>query len=589
VTDPRVPLRAILQAQGRKRPLTLRPITTTKAQARALARIYAPIMQVWADGVRDRILPTYARSLATFTGDSPADLEIEIEAVDEEAVRATFDFRAFFREWAEQLALWHVNRIGQQLTYATNVDLTTQLGGAQGTIDDLLARNVSLVRDVSDQARGRIADIVFRGLQARTPIRDVARELNDALDLGRARSVRIASDQTVKLSAALDRVRQEQLGFTEFVWQHSGKLHYRPEHKERDGKVFSWESDVALTDPPGQAPFCFPSDQPIAVHDDVLMFWRRWHSGHLTTLVTESGETVRCTPNHPVLTNSGWKAAKSIDVGDYLVRTVDCGVYVPDADVHEAQTGIGNLFEASKAVFGSVTIDGSGPEFHGDATPDEQIEVVDTKRGLRHHFVSLADENVKQLLLEKSLGRTLTGRALELFGKGSSITRSGEMGGLRLLESLLWAQFGPLQEASGSLVPQLDALFLEVLNDSWSGRLKLTSELVGGSSCQIKGRQLLLVEMLGIVGWATDRFAGREAAPVAKMLGESVTANSHIRSRIGEGVSVFEQKNCQVKSAVTRPWSGHVYNLESVSGWYSAGNIAVKNCGCKARAHMEFE
>lgn len=256
VTDPRVPLRAILQAQGRKRPLTLRPVTTTKAQARALARIYAPIMQVWADGVRDRILPTYARSLATFTGDSPADLEIEIEAVDEEAVRATFDFRAFFRTWAEQLALWHVDRIGQQLTYATNVDLTTQLGGAQGTIEDLLARNVSLVRDVSDQARGRIADIVFRGLQARTPIRDVARELNDALGLGRARSVRIASDQTVKLSAALDRVRQEQLGFSHFQWQHSGKLHYRPEHKERDGKVFSWESDVALTDPPGQAPFC---------------------------------------------------------------------------------------------------------------------------------------------------------------------------------------------------------------------------------------------------------------------------------------------------------------------------------------------
>lgn len=256
MANPRIDLRTILQARGRKRPLTLRPIVTTKAQARELARIYAPIMQVWTEGVRDRILPTYARSLATFTGDSPADLEVEIEAVDEEAVRATFDFRALFRQWAEQLMLWHVNKIGSQLTYATNVELTTQLGGAQGTIDDLLARNVSLVRDVSDQARGRIADIVFRGLQARTPIRDVAKEINDALDLGRARSLRIASDQTVKLSAALDRVRQEQLGFTEFVWKHSNKVHYRPEHKERDGKVFSWESDVALTDPPGQAPFC---------------------------------------------------------------------------------------------------------------------------------------------------------------------------------------------------------------------------------------------------------------------------------------------------------------------------------------------
>lgn len=251
-----IDLRAILQAQGRKRPLTLRPIVTTKAQARALARIYAPIMQVWADGVRDRILPTYARSLATFTGDSPADLEIEIEAVDGEAVRATFDFRAFFRQWAEALMLWHVDRIGQQLTYATNVDLTTQLGGAQGTIEDLLARNVSLVRDVSDQARGRIADIVFRGLQARTPIRDVAKELNHALDLGRARSVRIASDQTVKLSSALDALRGRQLGMDGYYWVHSRKVHFRETHKARDGKFFAFGSEVDNDDPPGFAPFC---------------------------------------------------------------------------------------------------------------------------------------------------------------------------------------------------------------------------------------------------------------------------------------------------------------------------------------------
>lgn len=253
---PIVPLKAILRAQGRRRPLTLRPIQTTQAQAKALQRIYAPIMQIWSVGVRERILPAYARSLATFTGDSPADIEVEIEAVDEEAVRATFSFRDLFRDWALSLMRWHLDKIGSQLVYATNVDLRTQLGGANETIDDLLARNTALVRDVSDQARGRIADIVFRGLQQRTPIRDVAKEINDALGLGRARSLRISSDQTSKLSAALDRLRQEQLGFDSFIWRHSQKIHYRPEHLARDGQVFRWDSEVAKTDPPGYAPFC---------------------------------------------------------------------------------------------------------------------------------------------------------------------------------------------------------------------------------------------------------------------------------------------------------------------------------------------
>jgi len=74
--------------------------------------------------------------------------------------------------------------------------------------------------------------------------------------LARKRALRVAIDQTVKLSAALDRQRQFELGFDSFRWSHSGKVHYRPEHLARDGKVFSWDSEVAKNDPPGFQPFC---------------------------------------------------------------------------------------------------------------------------------------------------------------------------------------------------------------------------------------------------------------------------------------------------------------------------------------------
>lgn len=251
-----VDLKAVLKARGRKRALTLRPIVTTKAQANELAALYAPILDIWAKGAAGPILTAYGRSLAEFTGDSPADIEATIESVDESAVRAIIEFRSLFQGWANKVTMWHVRKLSSQLTYATNVDLVTPLGGARGTVEDMLARNVALIRNVSDETRGRIADIVFRGLQNRTPIRDIGKEIDQAVGLGKARSLRIASDQTVKLSAALDELRQRQLGFESFIWRHSGKTHYRPEHKARDGKVFSWESDVAKTDPPGYAPFC---------------------------------------------------------------------------------------------------------------------------------------------------------------------------------------------------------------------------------------------------------------------------------------------------------------------------------------------
>lgn len=251
-----VDLKGILVAQGRKRPLVLRAVKPTQAQARSLYRLYTPVLDVWSQGAADRILPAYARTVATFTGDSPADIEAEIAAVDEQSVRVTFDFRAFFQEWAAGLLRWHIDRIGSQLTYATGIDLTTQLGPATGTLEDYLARNTALIRDVSDQTRGRIADIVFRGVQQQTPVRDIAREINEAVGLGRKRSLRIATDQSAKLSGALDALRGAELGFSGYQWQHSQKRHYRETHKARDGKYFAFGSEVDRTDPPSFAPFC---------------------------------------------------------------------------------------------------------------------------------------------------------------------------------------------------------------------------------------------------------------------------------------------------------------------------------------------
>lgn len=260
----RVDLAAQAKAAGvRRKTVELREIVPTKTQETDLARLYIAVVRVWANGARNRILPAYRRSLAQqvadgLTRDRAGDVEVEIEAIEGEAVRSVFTFRGLFQAWADAFQRWHMRKIVDMLRYSTNVDLSTQLhaGDVAETIEDVLARNVALVRNVSDQAQGRIADIVFRGLQNRTPARDVAKEINEALGLGRERSLRIATDQLQKLSAALDQERQEQLGMTEFEWRHSGKKHYRPEHLARNGKTFAWSGEVGRNDPPGRAPFC---------------------------------------------------------------------------------------------------------------------------------------------------------------------------------------------------------------------------------------------------------------------------------------------------------------------------------------------
>lgn len=241
----------------RRKRIVLLPIEPTAAQATDLARLYLSVVRVWQAGV-PRILTEYGRTLdQTLRTDSAEDIETTINETEGGAVQASVTFRRDFVEWEQRVSNYHLKKFVGQLKYSTGVDLNTVLmGSGNQTLADVLLRNVSLVRNVSDETRAKISDAVLRGLQARTPVRDIAKELANITGLARDRSIRIASDQTVKLSSALDRERQTQMGMNSFEWRHSGKKHFRPEHLARNGQVFAWTSDVARNDPPGFAPFC---------------------------------------------------------------------------------------------------------------------------------------------------------------------------------------------------------------------------------------------------------------------------------------------------------------------------------------------
>lgn len=257
----RIPLKEMFAASGtRRRRVAIGALTPTGAQSRPLLAAYTAILRIWVSAINDRIVPAYGASLSTMVRDSVDGVNAEIDRTAEDVVRAILTFRFSTEEWAKNVNKWHLTRFVNQLKYSTNVDLKTLMVAADPaiteTIADVVARNASLVRNVSDEIRAKIADSVFRGLQSRTPVRDVAKEIAKTTGLARDRSLRIASDQTVKLAAALDKERQLQVGMNSFEWVHSDKLNFRPEHRARDGKTYKWDSDVGRNDPPGFLPFC---------------------------------------------------------------------------------------------------------------------------------------------------------------------------------------------------------------------------------------------------------------------------------------------------------------------------------------------
>ena len=273
----------------RKRTVTIRPFRSTKAQADDLAAIYARMLVPMWEIVKP-LADLYARELdRKLQTDSIDELGATIDAMGEAIKRLVLTLTPDLRDWALRMESVQRGHWVRSVLSATDIDLSTMLG-PQDVAEDVgsfLQRNAALVRDVSEQARGRIADAVYRGFQSRTTAREVAKVIAEAVDMGRARARRIAADQSNKLAAALNEERQRQAGVDVFKWVHSGKAHPRSWHKVRNGKLYELNTGKGVTfdngeksytgevieagDRPGQAPFCGCTAQGVLILDGEVL------------------------------------------------------------------------------------------------------------------------------------------------------------------------------------------------------------------------------------------------------------------------------------------------------------------------------
>lgn len=118
------------------------------------------------------------------------------------------------------------------------------------------SQNAQLIKSLPEQELERLAGTVERGLQQGSRFTDVAKEIQKSFGITHRRAKLIARDQTTKLNASLTKLRQEEVGVEEYIWQTSGDERVRPTHKANDGKKFKWDSPPAKTGHPGHDVNC---------------------------------------------------------------------------------------------------------------------------------------------------------------------------------------------------------------------------------------------------------------------------------------------------------------------------------------------
>ncbi|MES2783588.1 MAG: phage minor head protein [Pseudomonadota bacterium] len=239
----------------RRSSIKIRDIRTPTMFAGDLYRAaYLPAINVWADAI-PAIVSEYSRTIGQTT-DSPADIEQKMQEAERRFNLLALTITPSIQRWALRVESWWRGKWRSAILSATNVDIGTLIGPSdvRQTLEAAINWNVALVKDVGAEAQRRMTSIIYDGLRGNKPAREVAKELRGVVDLGRARSVRIASDQLAKLTSTLADERRREAGLDAWIWLHSGKRNGRDDHIARDGKEYSDANPPA--DMPGQLPYC---------------------------------------------------------------------------------------------------------------------------------------------------------------------------------------------------------------------------------------------------------------------------------------------------------------------------------------------
>lgn len=274
-------------------------------------------------------------------------------------------------------------------------------------------------------------------------------------------------------------------------------------------------------------PNCFPGGVLVTSPSGVRAADARWYEGEVVVINTASGQELTVTPNHPILTPEGWVNAGAIEVGGRVLRylpwveRVD-GMSPGDEDV---PTPIGDVFETLRqsGEVSTMTVPAAAEQFHGDGF-DADVEIV-LSHGLLRDWREAGTAQV--------------------VGDGEFV--AGRM-------------------RSGSLLAERPTL--KIVGGSGHSANCVVS---GGSECgsfigghpgnptrhSLSASYLRSGPLESVVdGGLTDSKGGRD---LALSLAGTVSADDVVDVKLDT-------------------FRGHVYNLESESGWYVASSIVVHNC-----------
>jgi hypothetical protein len=396
-------------------------------------------------------------------------------------------------------------------------------------LDDLYATGEAVWQRIAAWTSDEIATAVTDGLKdSTTTVSKLAETIGGILD-NPDRAFTVAQTEVTRAMTTAARDTYQRFGSKqiEFLSANDGKVCPACDANEDQGAIPI--GDTFKNGMPPVHPRCLPGDTLVSTRSRITAATSRVYDGDLVSIRTLSGQHLRSTPNHPVLTDQGWLLAGLLEPGDKVVRAlVEQGPLVGDQNDQDMPAAIEQVAESflGSGDVSAAEVPVSAEDFHGDGSGSE-VAVVGTYRGLLPEGHVACEQHVSEHGLQRTdMASTLLpaegqpALLVEPYGSASG----GVMGGGRESGSFGAVGVGHACVHGGAAVSRFDTSAQQTAAD------------------------------------------GRAADGVA--LAECLLADPGL-------VELDELVDVQRVS-----FHGLVFNLETDDGWYFGNTIVTHNCRC---------
>lgn len=321
---------------------------------------------------------------------------------------------------------------------------------------------------------------------------------------------------------------------------------------------------------------CLTGDTLISTRYPISYISKRKYEGVIYTISTSAGNSIRCTPNHPILTDRGFVEAQFLNKLDKIAT--DCvgeGLRVLDNQDKKGVSTIENLFSSIGESFGvlPVKMPVSPEDFHSDVT-DNEVDVIFIDRELWLERYAM----LNKVLTDSSFVNTNPSISyISSLNKGFMRLRnsfSGIVTIFNLIKSSLFVHNRPLNKLLLGLCSRFNALSDKLGLNKTKWNIKPTSNTSESDSIIIESNSTLeskhsISPFISIFGKSTSLSNNSNNDFVSdSKLSRNITDGS-----IGDKVFFDDIVDIVSAECVT-----HVYNLENDMGYYTANNLITHNC-----------